>query len=422
MSTLPHDVIMDLTIRKPSSPDEYEQSRRLAGEAFGMPAQPPSEPAGPDGPGATTFAAFDGSIMAARMIERDYQSWFGGRLVPTSGIGGVTVAVEYRGRKLLAGLFTELYAAARERGAVISTLYPSAPAIYRRLGYEVIGTAEPVRVPISALARIRRPEAVITRRATAADVPAIRRLYDGWAAAHNGPLSRRGPSFPTTDEELITAFTGITVAVRDTGNSAPASGEVIGYASWQRGSDWGADAVIKISDLIATAADGYRALLADFGTFAGLLGQLSLDTSGLDVVRYLLPSSDWRPGNCDPYMLKIIDVPGAMRARGFPQGFSLSLEFGLSGDPITGIDGHYRLDLADGSADCRRLADLGPGPEAQGRLELPIFTPNGLALAYAGAQSPAAIRTVGGLWGPDGDDDAWGAIFAGRPVRIRDHF
>ena len=48
----------------------------------------------------------------------------------------------------------------------------------------------------------RRPHrsGVRTRRATPADFDAVREVYDAWAAAQNGPLTRRGPSFPTDAE------------------------------------------------------------------------------------------------------------------------------------------------------------------------------------------------------------------------------
>lgn len=401
-------VIMSFQIRRPATQDEADQSRLLGAEAFGMPAEPPTDPAPLSSPGAIETAVFDDQLLVARMLDHSYESWFGGKLVPTSGIGGVTVAMEYRGRGLLAPLFEQVFATAAERGAVISALYPSASGIYRRLGFEVITTSETARVPISALARVRRPSDVLTRRAGSADVPAVREVYDTWASAQNGPLSRRGPAFPTSDDELIKEFTGITVA--------ETAGRVIGYASWQRGRSWGAQAEVSITDLMATDADGYRALLADLGSFGGILGDLVIDTSGLDLVRHLLPTSDWRAGQCDPYMIKILDVCGALGARGYPAALTVELDFAVAGDPITGTDGRYRLSIADGTAHCEPITGAGTSDQ------VPTFTPNGLAIAYAGAQSAAGIRAVGGLRGPQHDDESWSLAFGGRPVRIHDHF
>ena len=67
------------------------------------------------------------------------------------------------------------------------------------------------------LGSIPRPAAVRTRRAVAADFDAIRAVYDAWAVAQNGPLSRRGVSFPATAEEFLDSFTGVTVALDEAG-------------------------------------------------------------------------------------------------------------------------------------------------------------------------------------------------------------
>jgi predicted acetyltransferase len=398
---------MNFEIRTPTS-EEAEHVWRLGHEAFGFPTAP-SEPRSLDRPGATTVVAFDGDVMAGGMVDRDYDCWFGGKLVPTSGIGGVSVAMEYRGQGLLAPMFTELFRIAKDRGAVLSALYPSSAGIYRRLGYEVICTSDPARFPISALGRISTPNGVSIRRATAEDGPAIRLLYDVWAAANNGPLSRRGASFPTTDEELIKSFNGITLAERN--------GAVIGYASWNRGTGFGSGGALQVFDLIANEADGYKALLAALGSYASIVSWVKIENaSGLDLALQLFPTSEWEVLDSQPYMLKIIDVPGALEARGYPAVITTSVEFGVAGDPVTQTNGHYRLDLADGKAACTRLGDLGEDPS------VPVFSPNGLALAYAGSQSAAGIRTIGGLSGPVDHDETFGAIFGGRPVRIRDHY
>jgi hypothetical protein len=52
----------------------------------------------------------------------------------------------------------------------------------------------------------------------------------------------------------------------------------------------------------------------------------------------------------------------------------------------------------------------------------PTFTPNGLALAYAGVQSCANLRFAGLLTGPDTDDARWDALLGGHPFHIRDYF
>jgi len=398
---------MDFTIREPHA-EEAGASQRLSHEAFGVPDGSQGNPAAVPGPGVRQIAAFDGPIMAGKLNDRDFDSWLGGRLVPTSGVGGVTVAMEYRGNGLLSPMFAQLFRIAKGRGAVISTLFPSATAIYRRFGYEVVGTRDVVRLPIEALGRGRMPRNVRIRRATAADGAAIDGIYDRWAAGHNGPLSRRGISFPPI-EERMGRFTGMTVAEID--------GRIIGYLSWDRGAESGSGAAIEVHELLASCADGYQALMAALGSFSGIAGHVSLQTSGLDLIRCMLGASTWQAMASPPYMLKILDVPGALAARGYPAAVKVSLEFAVHGDGYTANDGRYALEVADGTASCLRLGELESGTPT-----IPTFTPQGLALAYAGAQSCAGIRMVDGLTGPEADDEAWNAIFGGRPFRIRDRF
>jgi predicted acetyltransferase len=386
---------------------DAEAARQLGFEAFGVPTSAPSAPATVDQPGMTWFGAFRGPTLVARLVDRVYDSCFGGAVVATAGIAGVTVAAEHRGQGVLTPLLAAGLAAAKERGAIISTLFPTAPRIYRRFGYEVVAEYCTVEVPTRALADVvpGATDGILTRRAEAGDFDAIRAVYDAWAVQQNGPLTRRGVSFPTTAEDFLDSFTGVTVAV-------DATGAVHGFTSWNRGQGYGEDAVLEVSDLLASDAPSYRALLHAVGSFSSVTAQTRIDTSGDDVIRTFLPSLQWRVVDSSPYMLKILDVPAALRARRYPFGFSARLAFVLAGDFTPENNGGYVLELTDGATDCRPA-------EVVDR----VFTPQGLALLYAGAQSCANLRTAGHLSGGDLVEDlAWDALFGGRQRHIRDYF
>ena len=62
-------VIMSFQIREPRTVEEAEQSRRLLHEAFGMPAEPPTEPAEIRSPGAVSWAAFDDAAGRLKAAE-----------------------------------------------------------------------------------------------------------------------------------------------------------------------------------------------------------------------------------------------------------------------------------------------------------------------------------------------------------------
>jgi predicted acetyltransferase len=384
--------------------DDAETARRLGWEAFGFPGTPSTEPARVDQPGMTWFGAFEGDTLVARMVDRAYDSCFGGALVPTSGIAGVTVVVESRGRGALTPLVAATLAHARERGAAISTLFPTAPGIYRRFGYELVADFVTVQLPTVDLAAVAPVTSTTTRRATTADREAVHRVYERWALAQNGPLWRRGVSFDAADEGWPSAWTGVTVAEQD--------GEVTGYAAWNRGQGYDDSAVLEITDLLASTADGYRALLRTLGSFAPVAPTTRIDTSGDDLARFVLPSVRWRVQDSSPYMLRVIDVPRALAGRGYAPSLDLELDFTLQGDVLPGLDGGYRLAVAGGRAECvpRAVSDR-------------VLSPQGLALLYAGAQSSANLRAAGHLRGGDPRQDLdWDVLFGGRQLHIRNYF
>jgi len=150
-------------------PAAWEMSRL----AFGGENQPPAAWL-TDRPGRQTWGAFDGAgRLVAKAMDREQGHWFGGRLVPASGIAGVAVVPELRGAGLARQVLTRLLHSARERGAAISTLFRTTPVPYRRLGWEQVGSLSWTALPAASLAALRKPEQLTLRPARAADVPAV---------------------------------------------------------------------------------------------------------------------------------------------------------------------------------------------------------------------------------------------------------
>lgn len=132
--------------------DELPAAWELNRLAFGLPGEPPPGWL-TERPGRHTWGIFDTGRLVAKAMDREQGHWFGGRLVAASGIAGVVVVPELRGIGLGRRVLTTLLAAARERGAAISTLFRTTPAPYRRLGWEQVGsltwTALPALLPRS---------------------------------------------------------------------------------------------------------------------------------------------------------------------------------------------------------------------------------------------------------------------------------
>ncbi|MBL0886989.1 GNAT family N-acetyltransferase [Myceligenerans indicum] len=403
---------MAMTVRRVTYEDQPEY-QRLGSEAFGggprpVPARELWESA-PD----REWGVFDDGALASRLRVYGITSWFHGGRIPTAGIAGVAVEPERRGNGLVGAMFDAALAEARERGEAISTLFPSAPGIYRRLGYEVIGSFDDVDVQLDRVARTGPPAGVTTRRATVADVEAITAVHAAWASGQNGPLSRTEQPFWTPPEKYVGDYTGITLAVQD--------GVVSGFASWIRGTgDNPADTMMEVDDLIALTPEAARALWLTLGTFSTVVGTARVATSGsgagMDPAWLVLPDLRLRRVAERPYMLRVLDVERALEGAWLAP-VAGDVPFAVRG-PEVGLSGAWTIEVSGGVAHLERT----PVDLADAHHDRPVLTANGLALLYAGAQSARNLRLAGHLEGPETWDGALSAMFSGRQVHVRDYF
>ncbi|MFC8797398.1 enhanced intracellular survival protein Eis [Promicromonospora sp. NPDC057138] len=407
---------MSLTVRPVEYADQPDYTR-LGAEAFGTPAAGRPVPTREEwaAAGFREWGAFDDGDLAARLRVYGFTSWFHGARVPTAGVAGVAVAPERRGSGHLARLFGAALDEARDRGDVISTLFPTAPGIYRGLGYEVVGSFDDVDVPVQNLGRVAAPDGVVTRRAGVADFDAIVAVHRAWAAAQNGPVSRAEKPFWTPPEKFFADYTGVTLAV-SAGGSAGAAGDVVGFASWNRGDGYTpATAVMEVDDLIALTPDAARALWRTLGSFSTVVGTARVSTSGLDPAWLVLPDLTSTVHAANPYMLRILDVAGALGGVQAPLE-GARVPFAVRGGQD--LAGAWTLTVSDGVTHLERDAIA----VEDAHHERPVLSPNGLALLYAGAESAANLRIAGHLTGLPDQDAVLSALFAGRRLHVRDYF
>lgn len=390
------------------SPAEATAARQLGREAFGMPdadRPDPDPPADTSWPGAGQYplGAFDGAELAARAVAQDRRTWFGGRTVRTCGVAGVTVAAEHRGQGLTHAILHELLLAARGRGDAIATLFATAPGIYRRLGFETVTTVDQVEVPATAAAAVRPGAPVRLRRATVADAPALRACYQAWARERYGPLTRTGGAEQVSDEELIGDQDAVSLAVAD-------SGTVLGYACWDRGTL--SERTLTVTELVATSADAYRALWRMFGALAMKVDRVLLHAPAGDVARSFLPTKHWQVVAQEPYMVRVLDLPAALAARGGRGSGQVTVT--VTGDEIALVGGTFRITGDGGELACEQVSPAEGGP---------VLTAGGLSLVFTGAFTCADLRAAGYLTGGDADTDrALEDLLHAPPWQLRDTF
>ena len=358
--------------------DDAEQAAALSQEAFGpWPAGTPT--AEVDADGRRSWGAFDGDELIARMTARPYESWWYGAAVRTTGIAGVAVRAEARGGGLLEALFRAVLAEAAEHGEVLSTLYPTAPghlpAVRLRDRDHARRGRDPGRLPGPG-AEARRVHRAPRDAGRRADRP--RPVRRRGPRASTARCARTGPSFPATDEDLLTSATGVSLALD--------GDEPVGYALWQRSSGYdAATSSVSVRDLVAlTPRRGGRRCGRSprrSPRSSARCGCAPPARSAADPVRRALPGSPGKVVDSRPYMLRVSDVAAALARR----------------RPGDGLDGRgpARRGRATPSGRTARTSSPPTASSAPRAPRTPPLHPRGLALAFAGVAPPGRCARTG---------------------------
>lgn len=129
----------------------------------------------------------DGTLMA-RIINNNYTAVFDGAFVPMGGIGAVSTLPQYREKGAIRAIFEKLLPDAREKGEVISSLYPFNHAFYRKVGYETIVYQHRWEMPPEVLKSYRCESARPYRAGSS--LAEYMRVFDAFIRRYNCAVTR----------------------------------------------------------------------------------------------------------------------------------------------------------------------------------------------------------------------------------------
>jgi predicted acetyltransferase len=388
---------------------DLEAAWELGRLAFGGPSRPERPLSMADR--FVRYGAYDESgRLIGKATDLPHEQWWGGRVVPASGIGGVAVVPEYRGKGIGRELLTHLLHRAHDRGAAVANLYCTSAAVYRSLGFEIAGALRHVRLPTAALPVAPREIGGSVRDASGRDWPAVRSVYESVARAGQGLLTRRGGPFADdpADDSLPDGLDGVTLAIDD-------KGRVDGYASWRRGRGYHDDAVLTVPDCFALTPRAAAALLGVLRTWATVTPTVELrPLPWADAVSAALPVEQFRERRADVWLHRPVDVAAAVAARGWPNADDADVEFRLLDPVLPWNDGAWRLVVKSGEA---RLERASSSPAA-------IVHVRGWSLLWCGQSRARQLRQAGWLIG--GDDSIHDlldrTLGSGGPAALLDYF
>jgi predicted acetyltransferase len=367
------------TLRDGDQPARHELRRQAFGRVDAY------DPHRPMPPVEQVVAAYAGDRLVGAVSILDDHQYLGGRPVGCGGVANVGVVADHQGRGLARTMMREAFARMRGLGLPVSALYPTTATLYRSLGYELAGTNSMTAVEVPQLPT-GDPSVVIEP----AGYDAIRAVYDRVAPGNDGWLRRSDARWATLAHDFAAATDpkAVYVARRD--------GDAVGAIAYRQVAGERRFVDLSVSQLVAVDRAALRSLLgllAAHGTMAGTartplpewLVQPVVD-HGQRLTRTFAMS----------WMLRLLDAPAAIAARGYRPEVSAEVHLELHDDVLPHHDGRWVLTVRDGEG------QLEPGGRGELRVDI-----RELAAAYAGfpVEHPALATP-----------------FTGRPPSLVDFF
>lgn len=373
---------MDVTIESIREGDG-ERRLELGRQAFGGTAA--YDPDAPTLPPERVVAAYAGDRLVGTVATHAFDMYWGNQPVPCGGVSGVLVAPEARGADLARRMLAETFDRMEERGEVLGALYPTTATLYRSMGFEVAGwwrttSLSLEQLPTAASDTLRWHRVAFDDPALGAVARAMAPDHDGWLR-HPELWWRMGAHrFRTTSGVNRYAYVG-----RRGGE------DVAALVFHYRDSD--AALYDLRTDLVAAGdGDALAAGLGFLGRFATTAARLST-TLPPHLLAVRVPHAQrLRTEGQWAWMVRLADVAGCVRRRGWPAGVTGSVAFDVVDEVRPGNAGAAVLDLHDGTADWV--------PGGPGTVRVAV---QDLAALYAGTD-PRVLALAGRLPGASARD------------------
>ena len=400
----------DVEIRPITLDDDFEAQLDLGQRAFGVYPAPQRASwlhAATQRAGQGLFlGAFAGAAPVGAAMVHDMRQYWLGSPVGCAGVAAVKVAPEHRGRGIGRRLMTQLLNLIAEHGYPLSVLYPATMPIYRSLGWELAGAKYRFTVPARSLLALREPDEEARGGGAGHRDVAIRRAGPADAAAVIGVIgdSHRdardcGPV--TWDEGSAAEWLGradlYTYLAGDAADDGFAAYRWAGRDLW-------------VEHVHARTPQALRALWSVIASHSSTADNVTGITAPSDPFWWLTQERAVVTRRA-MWMLRVVDLPAAIAARGFPTAVSASVPLEVSDQARPANAGSWQLTVTNGTGTLTPNGSVpSPAPLQLG--------PRGAAALYAG--TPLATLRLAGLasGGSPDADAALDAAFAATPYML----
>jgi predicted acetyltransferase len=313
------------------------------------------------------YVVSDGQTVQGRLLALRFGQFFGGRRVSSSGIAGVAIAPEARGRGFGSAIVKEVIRTLADDGVSMATLYFSNAIPYRKAGFELAGTRIRYSAPVTSCPAYRGEVAL--RTWTDEDLDAIKKLHSEFAVQSQGLMDRSEFFWNTflepPDDDVLHRY----CVERD--------GAITGYMIFSEHTERGhlAYAFAEGDDNLSYAFATRDLVWSDLDSALALMGFAEGHRAWATSLLWTGPVEDPlatvfadRPGkihSSNHWMARILDVTAALQQRGYPAMARCVFELDISDPVIERNNAAFRVTVEGGRATvepvsaARSRADIG---------------------------------------------------------------
>lgn len=416
------------TFDRPADAREIHALADIGALAFAAPPERVREWLTALGPEVLRLHRVRGEVAGGLVLHPAGQ-WFGGRSVAMTGVAMVCVSPQHRaagiGSRLMRGALQEM----RAEGVALSTLYAATVPLYRGVGYEAAGGRYEISLPANAIPL--RDRSLRVREASLSDAPALAEAYRRRVARENGPLDQQAPGWRHALRAGVSQQNPIPRAYAIWNGK-----RVEGYLRYPVKRE---ERTLRLVDFVAATPGAGRRLLTLLADHRSTIETILWFGAPTDPALLLLPEHSYRIRLAAPWMLRLVDVPRALEARGYPEGIEVAVRLRVEDDLFAANRGPYLLEVSGGrgriARDARGVAPGGPSPRrgarpdagrsagalrsspASARIDV-----RGLAALYSGHLSADQLAMTEYLEADDAGVAALRAIFAGPTPWMSDAY
>lgn len=337
----------------------------------------------------------EGERLVAGLGVIPFGHWFGGRAVRAGGVTAVGVTPERRGSGVGLWMLRQMLDEYRALGFPLLSLYPATTSFYRRAGFERAAQRLIYELPLAALSL--RDYGLAAEPVAADQAEPLKELYARRAAGAPAFLDRPAAIWSrilAPGEKPSYSF----VALRD--------GVPEGYVNFLHAA-WGEP--LQVRDIIALTPAAGRRLLTVLADHRSILDTVRLPAGPHDPLLFMLPEQQQKLFRSLDLMIRILDLPAALMARGYPRDLRAELHLEVADELLPSNQGRFVLRVADGVGQAERggkglmrlhIRDLVP-------LYSGYFTPHELMLASSVEADQASLAAAAQIfagprpWLPD---------------------